>query len=299
MFIVCFGQGLGNQMFQYAFYLALKKTYPNCIILMDINHIIPEDHNGYELDKVFGIERKEAKYQDVVKLSGVYPPKFPYGKIMNKLMKIAKVFIGQKSSYIKPDDSCLFYKEVFQLNPLYSYIFEGRWTNENYFKCVEKEIKESFSFKPQLNKRNQKYLEEIQASNSISLHIRRGDFEQNGFYLLPLSYYIDALKIIKKNNPQVKLFLFTDEPELIEKEFKFEDNYTIVTGNNRDNSYIDMQLMAACKHNIIANSTFSFWGAYLNKNPNKIVVAPNRFNKRHETGFYCKNWIILDINNYN
>ena len=185
MLIVCFGQGLGNQMFQYAFYLALKKAYPACTVLMDVDHIIEKDHNGYELDRVFGIETNEARYQDVVKLSGIYPKEFPHGKIMNKLMKMAGAFTGPRTSYIKPDDTCLFYREVFELNPLYSYLFDGRWTDERYFADVSEQVQKAFTFKNELNDRNRKYLQQIQSVNSVSLHIRRGDFAQNGFYLLP------------------------------------------------------------------------------------------------------------------
>lgn len=298
MIVVCFGQGLGNQMFQYAFYLALQKKYSNCSVLMDIDHIIEKDHNGFELDRIFGIERKEARYQDVVKLSGIYPKEFPKGKLMSKLLKFANVFNGQRLSYISPDDSCLFYKEVFNLNPLYSYIFNGRWTHEKYFDFVEEQVKESFTFPQDLNSKNKDYLRKIEKTNSVSIHIRRGDFQQNGFYLLPLQYYEQALNIIKASESNIELFIFTDDPIAVQKEFDFQEPYTIVEGNTKQDSFIDMQLMAACKHNIIANSTFSFWGAYLNKNSNKIVVAPNRFNERHEAGFYCEDWNIIDILKY-
>ena len=298
MLIVCFGQGLGNQMFQYAFYLALKKNYPNCNVMMDINHVIEKDHNGFELDRVFGIERKQAKYQDVVKLAGIYPKEFPHGKIFSKLMKISNVLHGPKESYIKPDDTCLYYKEVFELNPLKSYLFEGRWTDEKYFSSVQEEVKKSFTFQPELSEQNQKYKERMEETNSVSIHIRRGDFAANGFYLLPVAYYQDALKEIKKKEKNLELFIFTDDVELVKKEFYFEDPFTIVEGNTGNDSYVDMQLMASCKHNIIANSTFSFWGAFLNDNPDKIVVAPSRFNKLHEAGFYCREWTILDVLNY-
>ena len=115
-----------------------------------------------------------------------------------------------------------------------------------------------------------KYVYEIENSNSVSVHIRKGDYINSKMINLTIDYYKIAKSIIesKINNP--KYLIFTDDKEAISDYLKiFGNSLVIVEGNQGNKNYRDMQLMSMCKHNIIANSTFSFWGAYLNKNSKK------------------------------
>jgi hypothetical protein len=113
---------------------------------------------------------------------------------------------------------------------------------------------------------------------TVSLHFRRGDYLTSGF-IEPagLDYYYKAIDIIKQRLKNPFFYIFTDEPEWVEKEFKLDVPHKLVSGNTGNNCYIDILLMSRCKHNIMANSSFSWWGAWLNSNPNKTVIAPEKW----------------------
>jgi len=140
----------------------------------------------------------------------------------------------------------------------------------------------------------------IQNSNSVSLHIRRGDKTNSKLHInLDLSYYLEAIKIISDKVPNLFLFIFSDDlkwvnENLVNLPFRLE----IIDWNRGSESYLDMHLMSLCKHNIIASSTFSWWAAYLNSNPNKIVIAPRHFFtskniQKENVGFIPNSWIQI------
>ncbi len=296
MFVVCFGDGLGNQMFQYAFYLAMKNAYPENDVKMDIFNVYGKKiHNGFELDRIFGIERNECTHRMSKILSDTYPVAMKYSKFFDIFNKVRRVYFGTKQSHIYQEDPTSYYEEVFQLNKLKSYILQGNWINEKYFDGIEDEIKKAFEFKIPLDENNLKYANMINLSNSVSIHIRRGDFLSTTMCHLNVDYYKKCVDKIRKYVDKPKFFVFSDDKEYIKENFTFLDDYVIVEGNSGENSYRDMQLMSLCKHNIIANSTFSFWGAYLNKNKDKIVIAPSKSANSHRNNFSCKNWILMNV----
>lgn len=123
--------------------------------------------------------------------------------------------------------------------------------------------------------------DEIRKTNSVSLHIRRGDYITskitNKFHgTCCLGYYKKAMKLINKKVKNPKYFVFSDDIYWVKKNLEIKNAF-YVDDNVGDKSYIDMQLMSMCKHNIIANSSFSWWAAWLNNNPNKIVIAPKKW----------------------
>lgn len=294
MFIVCFGDGLGNQMFQYAFYLALKKCYPENNVYMDIFRIYGKYiHNGFELERIFGIHPNEVKLNEALKLSEKWPDtKWKY-RVGGMIQKIRKVIVGPKESYIEQDDPTGYYSSVFELNDIKSYIFNGNWVNERYFCNIRSEILEAFTFPELLDEKNRNIREMMQKSESVSVHIRKGDYINSKMLNLDLNYYILAKQKIEKKIKNPRYFLFTDEKDKIEEYKKIFENAIVVEGNSGNNSFKDMQLMSYCKHNIIANSTFSFWGAYLNDNPKKIVVAPDKAKYDFRHPFACSDWCII------
>lgn len=294
MFIVCFGDGLGNQMFQYAFYLTLKKKYPNNDVAMDIFRIYGGYiHNGFELEDIFKIKVNSAPFDKVLSLSDHFPNGKIRYKIVNKLQKIRRYLCGPKSSYITQDDPTAFYKEVFLLSELNSYIFCGNWVNENYFRECKEELYNEFVFPDIKDSRNMKYKEMIETANSVSVHIRKGDYINSGMINLSLNYYKRAKEELEKEVHNPKYFIFTDDKEAIGEYLELFTNSEVIEGNGGKKSYIDMQLMSLCKHNIIANSTFSFWGAYLNKNSEKVVVAPDRAKLDFKYPFALSEWVII------
>ena len=154
-----------------------------------------------------------------------------------------------------------------------------------YFEGYEDLIRNIFKFpKDKIGKENIKLLNDIKKSNSISIHIRRGDYVNNNktnkvHGTCDLEYYNNAIKNITDNNNEgFKLFFFSDDIDWVKEKFK-KTNYkkTFISNNINDKSWIDMFLMSSCNHNIIANSSFSFWGAWLNSKLDKKVIAPKRW----------------------
>ena len=294
MLVVCVGDGLGNQMFQYAFYLELQYKYPGNKITMDICNFYGSmnNHNGYELERIFGIKANICPKHEALMLADYYPRQ---NKLISKCYYWRKIVFGQKDCFITVDDPTYFYESVFKLNPLKSYMFRGNWINENYFTDVREQLFMDFHFPPIIDKQNQQLLHEIEMNESVSIHVRRGDYLNTGMCKPGIEYYKHALnEIYKRIGKKIKCFIFSDDTEYVKREFKFLDNYVLIDNNRGGSSYRDMQLMTYCKHNIIANSTFSFWGAYLNRYSNKVVVAPKKAAPEYMNSFACSDWILLD-----
>lgn len=298
MIVVCFGDGLGNQMFQYAFLYSLKRKYPSSYVKMDINYIYgPCMHNGFELDTVFGIKRDECAHAESLILADYFPKYIKKYIPINFCHKIRRVLCGVKKSFIMQEDATVFYPEVYQLNPLYSYMLRGNWINEKYFEEYKDDLLRIFTFPPFVDEQNQTYMNEITTSESVSIHIRRGDYLQSPLYSLGEKYIQTAIEIINQNINLPKYFVFTDDAQYVAKHFSFIENMTIIHGNSGKNNFRDMHLMSLCKHNIIANSTFSFWGAYLNQNKSKIVIAPKKAADKLANPFACDDWIKVEVIN--
>ena len=261
-FIVKFNGGLGNQMFQYAFAKGIEeKTGFNAVF--DMSFFQKRYSRPFELG-IFGISPNEiSSFADKLKISIIW-------KFRRKLE--GKKFLGIK--FISEDD---FGYVDYDIEPE-TYI-EGFFQSEKYF---PKNIKSDFVFKDELTGQNKEFAEMIQNSNSISLHVRRGDYVkkkryQNMFATCSLGYYKRAVEIITKGQSDFKLFIFSDDKEWVKENLNLPYETHFVDFNSGKDSYKDMQLMSLCKHNVIANSSFSWWGAYLNNNPEKIVVAPQKW----------------------
>ena len=294
MFVVKFQGALGNQMFEYAFFKKLEKIYGKNQILGYIPTI--RDFNGYELENVFpNISIPKASSMRVACLSNDYPDNAPLSKLMKFLFKIQMIKRGPKLSHIKEDDNSCYYKEVFELNPLYSYLLDGVWANSQYLAGVESEIMNAFIFPDGLSDRNLNYKNEIICSNSVGLHVRRNEYVSMGLSVASDNYYRNAVHFMIEHVNNPKFFVFSDDHNYCRKLFDGMINYTLIEGNTKENSFRDMELMSYCKHNVIANSTFSFWGAYLNKNKEKVVIAPNISYGQLRCPFACENWIIMDV----
>lgn len=295
MLVVCFGDGLGNQMFQYAFYISLKHHYPNNNVKMDIFNIYGGHiHNGFELSRVFGIDADECSKRETLILADYCPRQEYKYRLANVFYGFRRYVCGVKDSFITQDDPTCYYKGVYDLSELKSYIFKGNWVNEKYFDAVKEEVISAFSFPEITDDSNLFYKKRIESCESVSVHIRRGDYINSGMLNLPIEYYSRAKEIIENKISKPHYYIFTDDKDGIAEYLNlFNENYTIVVGNKKENSFRDMQLMSLCKHNIIPNSTFSFWGAYLNKNPNKIVIAPNKAKYDFKNPFACNDWMVI------
>ena len=156
-----------------------------------------------------------------------------------------------------------------------------------------------FSIKYPPSFQNRELSRKIESHESISLHIRRGDFVQDSkthqFHgACSLDYYNRCIEYVseKTNNPH--FFVFSDDPHWAKENLRQDISTTIVENNSGFKAYEDLQLMSQCKHNIIANSSFSWWGAWLNANPDKIVCAPKQWfrNKLMDTKYFIPEGFI-------
>jgi len=158
----------------------------------------------------------------------------------------------------------------------------GYWQSEKYFKDIRETILEDFTPIRPLRGRNQKVLDEIGSSSSISVHVRRGDYvidpQTNKFHgICGPEYYKKAVEIIAKKVKSPVFYFFSDDIDWVKNNLRTKFKNVYVDWNQGDQSFVDMQLMSHCRHHILANSSFSWWGAWLNRNPHKIVVAPERW----------------------
>ena len=255
MVILQFNGGLGNQMFEYALYSSFIKRGVSAKI--DLSMFLEQEcHNGYELERIFSIK-------------GIYCTPVEK-KIVKGLGKVLYLMINHPYKE-RPVDQYIYNSKVSTIS--FGFL-KGYWQSEKYFGGAESLIRQKFSFPEIADSVNKETQQKIQSTNSVSLHIRRGDYLTDGrSWTLSLEYYRAAISYLKEKTKDPFFYIFSDDMEWAKEKIK-ESNALFINGNKGDKSYIDMQLMSTCKHNIIANSSFSWWGAWLNNNPAKIVIAP-------------------------
>lgn len=279
-------------MSQYAFYLKKKSINPNTVFITFCN-----DHNGLELDKIFNIDCRNTFKKKILyfifrlllteKLSLITHP-----------LKLILKFLGCK--IIKENFNYNFNPSFLKSRTGINFYFGG-WHSDSYFISEADKIKTEFSFNSiPSNAVNEYYLGLINKTDSVSLHIRRGDFlignNINLFgNICSIEYYnkaiLDSQKLI--DNPHY--FIFSNDMEWVKSNIVLE-NVTYVEGNKGANSWIDLYLMTRCKNNIIANSSYSWWGAWLNSNTMKIVICPSKFsNNDINSDVYPVDWIKINV----
>ena len=273
MFIVAIEGGLGNQMFQYAFFMALKEQYGNELMKLDLSLINPLVHNGYELQRIFGVDQPLCTPKEVILYSEYCSGNILFGKFWTFVWAIRRNLFGRKKSFIHQPDSTAYYHLRERLDKSKNYYFKGVWANHKYFNQYEELIRKIFTFPQIVDKQNLQWKEMIEQTNSVSIHFRGGDYYKANYTIMEQPYYIKAVNYLKEKFDELSFFIFTDDLENAKKTIGNIDHCFYIENNRGNNSYIDMQLMSLCKHNIMANSTFSFWGAYLNPNKEKIVIG--------------------------
>jgi len=282
--------GLGNQMFQYAFYVALKKRFPNERILIDTSCFRGYPlHNGFEIDDIFSLKSDIATWKDIAKVAYPYPN--------YKWWKYGKHILPNRSRMCVERKDCTFIDNVFLLTG--DRYYEGYWQCEDYFKFAKDELYKIFYFIKTNDERNEDAIAKIKGTNSASIHIRRGDYVNHPWFkgICDIGYYKRAFTYIEDSVKPELYCVLSNDVDLCRKElepFMPKDKIVYVDWNRGRESYVDMQIMSLCKHNIIANSSFSWWGAWLNKNPQKIVIAPSKWkNIKLETDPVPTSWIKL------
>lgn len=255
MKIFTFHAGLGNQIFQYVYYLYLRRKYPNETFYGFYPERALRGHNGLEIQKWFDVSLPPSTHAS--------------NAIAKSLFWINKLFWKMQKPHPLTDTD-LFRRP----NALFYY---GYWQDKQYFLEVGAP---RFHTDLILGEDNERLLQQINTSNSVTVHVRRGDYlssKARHIYgdICTLDYYQRAINTICEKVDNPVFFFFSDDTKYVEEKFK-DVNKVIVNCNKDERSFFDLYLMAHCKHMIIANSTFSTWAAYLNKN-NPIVVCPAKF----------------------
>ena len=264
--------GLGNQMFQYA--AGRRVSYVN-------NTSLKLDIAGYKnqvgitprkyMLHIFNIQENFASKDEIRKL------KKENNFIQKVLKKIHLAFTIK--SYVR-EKGHGFDPNILKMSDN-SYM-EGYWGSEKYFKDIEDIIRKDFTFKDKPDEVNQQMIIRIRNCDSVSIHIRRGDYvndkKTNQFHgVCGLDYYFRAIALVVKKIRSPHFFIFSDDPQWAKQNLHLKFPCVYVDHNIGKKDYEDMRLMSYCQHNIIANSSFSWWGAWLNKNKDKIVIAPKKW----------------------
>ena len=279
MIVQQFNSGLGNQMFQYVFYRLLGKHHPEIRIRADLTWYKWNDvHQGYELEKLFGISLPKADPWEIAVTSGQFPHTVKGYRYINRLLRIFdRHYIDAHSIDEMPLDDMLSFDGT-----EHAYI-TGFYISEKYYKDELEEIREIFTFPEDETAGSSVMAHDIMSSEAVSVHVRRGDYldpvYRDRFDLLREDYYRAAVERMRQIYSHPRFFIFSDDKEYVTKAFDWipAAERTVVTGNSGEDSWKDMYLMSLCRGNILANSTFSTWGALLNKNDDAHVIYPRAY----------------------
>lgn len=284
--------GLGNQMWQYAMLVALRKHFPEEDVYYNAFFFNGYPlHNGFELERVFNITAKQASVRDIRRV---------YHHFINHnfLLRVYTHFFPTLKTEIREKESEPYRKDIFkQIGDFY---YNGYWADHRYFDDCKDVLLKEFTLKTPLDTKNISLLEENKEKYVCSLHVRRGDYLKDPDYcgICDLDYYKKAVEtVLSKTGKQVTFLVFSNDINWCKENLAddFAGNEVIyVDWNTGNDSYKDMYLMSRCNANIIANSSFSWWGAYLNQTPDKLVISPLKY-KNKEMGFKVPldEWICI------
>ena len=274
--------GLGNQMFQYAFMRALSLKY-NFKAMLDISYFyIDKFSNPAVAVRKFLLNNYNIQLGiadiNIIRQYGFHIP------ILNRVFETPNC-AGK-------------YLEFLQKERNGNKYFIGYFQTEKYFKEYRSEILKDFELKTPLDTKNSEILSQIKDTNSVSIHIRRGDYLklQHIYHICSLEYYDEAINFISQTIENPHFYIFSDDIDWAKNNLKITYPHTFVDINSESNCCFDLELMKNCKHNIIANSTFSWWGAWLNENTDKIVISPKQWcctEEIHMDDIICEDWIKI------
>jgi hypothetical protein len=292
MIIVRLLGGLGNQLFQYAAGLSLAHFHGQRLIL-DCTRMDNYSLRDYGLNN-FCISAPKAKQEQIFKFTHSNKPKI--------IRELYKGWHRLKPYYRRP-----IYKEpYFHYDPKIwqtskNVYLSGYFVSEKYFAHIQEAIQSEFRLSTIPSSANKTMLNKIKNSTAISLHIRRGDYAHNHktlakFGLCSLEYYQRCMQVIEAKISKPHYFVFSDDIFWAKNNLKAKQSMTFVDINDGQTAYEDLRLMSLCEHHIIANSTFSWWGAWLGTNPHKLVLVPKNWFKQKNINtkdLYPQNWLTV------
>lgn len=288
--IVTITHGLGNQMSQYAFYLAKKQTRKNT---WAINLCDTGEHYGYELGRIFNVKIEGFLNRFFYYIYRAWNGRPFFHKLVAPLVSVQ---YEQKNYDYLPD----YFKSG---KKLFNFYFGG-WHSEKYFLRARNEVLETFQFKntsddtlSQVNRSLKKRI--VSDLSSVSLHVRRGDYlkRTDTHYkfdgICTPEYYQKAINYIREKVSSPHFYVFSDDIAWCKEIFGSID-FTYIDNNKGTNSYLDMYLMSLCHHHINANSTFSWWGAWLSQKEDSLIISPSEFIRDTITkDIYPAHWIKI------
>jgi hypothetical protein len=273
MIIVQLKGGLGNQLFQYAAgrRIAIANNFS---LKLDLSWFKGQPDRLYSLNH-FATIKDVANPAEIARLSGSkwahlreYLPYIrDFGKPYYQRALVRERILDFDPNILKISES--------------TYL-DGYWQSEKYFKDIEDIIRRELNVIDPPNEENVNYARLIQSSTSVAIHVRRGDYVSRPYTnryhgVCTLDYYYRAIEYIMSAVDNPRFFIFSDDPKWAQINLKIDAPTTYVSHNTPDQNYEDLRLMTYCKHYIIANSSFSWWGAWLSQYRDKIVIAPERW----------------------
>lgn len=290
MNIIRMSGGLGNQMFQYALYLKLRSMGKE-VKFDDINEYRGERVRPIML-AVFGVEYPRASWDEIVAFTD---GSMEWKKRIRRRLFGRRAIMYEESGYYDP--------KILEFDSMY---LRGAFQSERYFADIKDEVRSTYQF-PELEEMHlpsklyestRESLEQIQNTESVGLHMYRGDSRNNEeLYdgICTEQYYEGAVRYIQDRYPDAVFYIFSNEPKWVkgwvislmknqieegmsrEEIRNLQKRFILMEENSEQTGYLDMLLMSRCKHNIISNSSFSWWAAWLNEHPGKLVCAPSRW----------------------
>ena len=287
MKIVRIDGGLGNQMFCYAFAIALREASGDDVFIDSHRYKFFPNHCGFELRNLFNVEMREATNWQLWRVTNVAYNVF-FNRVVEYLLPRRKTDIVENYTLVDPNI-------VLKQSDGY---YIGNWQWYKYFDQYKDKVLKQLSFKDELDIRNLSlYNQLLVEENSVSLHIRRGDYLTDPKYcgICDLDYYSRAINIISRRiGHDAHFVIFSNDIEWCRTNILpvlSSTNVTFVDWNTGLDSNKDMRLMSACRVNIIANSSFSWWAAYMNLRKEKIVIAPKVWiNLPMQYQIQCEEW---------
>ncbi len=267
--------GLGNQLFQFAAGLAAARragTELRAAVDMYEGYRL---HHGYELTRVFAVALPEASAAEMQTCLGPLR-----SKVVRRLLgHFMRGSLRQGCVVFQP--TVTYWPGIRELGG--NAYLQGYWQSERFFDDAAGEVRAALMFRSSPSAVNARWIERIEGCNSVGMHVRRGDYARSSknrklYAVCSPAYYREAMDHVLQHHRDARFFVFSDEPHWALQLFSDRPGIVEIVDHNRGaESYNDMRLMSRCRHNIIANSTFSWWAAWLGERPRKIIIAPRRW----------------------
>lgn len=251
--------GLGNQLFQHAYAISLRKA-DAAAAYADVSHYNRRSpHNGYEVDQVFTME-------------GAVP-------CLGRLAGQLAFRLARRTGDFSYEGPSVAFQPEFLRPGLQGYV-KGFFPSFRYFQGAEAEVRRAFAFRSPLPDRCRDLADELNAGDTVAVHVRRGDYvdavhKPTFAGICTQAYYAKAIELVRARRPDARFYFFSDEPEWCRQAFRGVAT-RVIDGNVGAAAWVDMALMSRCRHAIIANSSFSWWGRWLGGLGGAICVAPSR-----------------------